>query len=326
MSFSAASFSLHGARWPAGRKPGRAIADDRDRDHVHRDGEDARDDAGDEQLADVLLGDQAVDREHRRGRDHDAERAAGRDHAGREALRIAEAAHLRIGDLGEGRGGRDRGAADRREAAAGRDRRDAEPAAQMAEERIGGAEQLAAHARGGGERAHQQEQRHHGEIEVGHRAHRGVADDLQRRQAGGEIAEAGDADEAHRHADRHAQQHQDEQADEPDDRDGVGAHGLLDRPRRVHRASSSARDGRSADRYAPRSAAPPRRRRSRRPRRTARPGCAGRRSARCRRAWSPPCRTACRSAPRRRTAAPAWRTRPWRAARAGRYWRRPDRP
>ena len=46
---------------------------------------DARHDAGDEQLADVLLGDQAVDREHGRGRDHDAERAAGRDHAGGEA-------------------------------------------------------------------------------------------------------------------------------------------------------------------------------------------------------------------------------------------------
>ena len=56
------------------------------------------DDAGDEQLADVLLGDEAVDREHRRGRDHDAERAAGRDHAGGERLRVAVAAHLRIGD------------------------------------------------------------------------------------------------------------------------------------------------------------------------------------------------------------------------------------
>jgi len=34
-------------------------------------------DAGDEQLADVLLGDQPVDREHRRRWNHDAQCAAG---------------------------------------------------------------------------------------------------------------------------------------------------------------------------------------------------------------------------------------------------------
>ena len=224
MSFSAASFSLQRRALAGRQEAGPRVSDDRDGDHVHRDGEDAGQDAGDEQLADVLLGDQAVDREHGGGRDHDAERAAGRDHAGRERLRIAEAPHLGIRHLGEGRGGRDRGAADRREAAAGRDGGNAEPAAQMAEEGIGGAEQLAAHARGGGERAHQQEQRDHREVEVGHRAHRGVAHDLQRRPAGGEVGKAGHADEAHRHADRHAQQHQHEQGDEADDRDRVGAH------------------------------------------------------------------------------------------------------
>ena len=214
---------------PRAARPGRQEvrphpADDGDRHHVHHHGEDAGDDAGDEQLADVLLGDQAVDREHGRRRDHDAERAAGRDHAGRERLRIAVAAHLRIGDARERRGGRDRRAADRGEAAAGRDGGDAEPAAQMAEEGVGGAEQLAAHARRGRERAHQQEQRDDREIEVGHRPHRGVADVLERRPAADEIGEAADADEAHRHADRHAQQHQHEQRDEPDDGDGVGAH------------------------------------------------------------------------------------------------------
>ena len=41
----------------------------------------------------------AVDRKHDRRRDHDAERPARGDHAGRERLRIAVAAHLRIGDL-----------------------------------------------------------------------------------------------------------------------------------------------------------------------------------------------------------------------------------
>jgi hypothetical protein len=93
----------------------------------------------------------------------------------------------------------------------------------MADEGVGGAEQLAAHAGIGDERAHQQEHRDDAEGVVGHRAHRGLADHLQRRPAADEVAEAGDADEAHRHADRHAQQHQREQHDEADDGDGVGA-------------------------------------------------------------------------------------------------------
>ena len=86
-------------------------------------------DAGDEQLADVLLGDDAVDGEHGGRRQHGAERAAGRDHAGGEGLRIVVAAHLRVGDGGEGGGGRHRRAGDGREAAAGHDGGDAEPAA-----------------------------------------------------------------------------------------------------------------------------------------------------------------------------------------------------
>ena len=114
---------------PAGRKPGRSRPMMHDRQHVHRSGEQAGNDAGDEQLADVLLGDDAVDREHRRRRQHGAERAAGGDHAGGERLRIVVAAHLRIGDGREGRGGRDRRAGDRGKAGAGGDGGDAEPAA-----------------------------------------------------------------------------------------------------------------------------------------------------------------------------------------------------
>ena len=104
-------------------------------------------------------------------------------------------------------------------------------AAQMADETVGGAEQIAAHAGIGHERAHQQEHRDDAEGVVGHRAHRGLADQLERRRAADQVAEAGDADEAHRHADRHAQQHQREQRDKAEDGDGVGAHrALLTRP------------------------------------------------------------------------------------------------
>ena len=94
----------------------------------------------------------------------------------------------------------------------------------MADQGVGGTEQLAAHARGGDERAHQHEHRDHAEGVVGHRAHRRLADQLQRRAGADDHAEAGDADQPHRHADRHAQQHQREQHDEAEDGDGVGAH------------------------------------------------------------------------------------------------------
>ena len=183
-------------------------ADRHHRQHVHGGGEQSRNDAGDEQLTDILLGDDAVDREHGRRRQHGAERAAGGNDAGGEGLRIVVPPHFRIGDGGEGGGGRNRGAGDRGEAGAGGNGGDTKPAAEMADKRIGGAEQFAAHAGIGHERAHQQEHRDDAEGVIGHRPHRGVTDDLERGIAVDQIGKAADADQAHRHADRHAQQHQ----------------------------------------------------------------------------------------------------------------------
>ncbi len=203
--------------------------DDDDGEYVHRSGKQSRNDAGDEQLADVLLGDDAVDRKHGGRRQHGAERAAGRDHAGGERLRISVAAHLRIGDRSEGGGGSDRGARDGGKAGTGRDGRDAEPAAEMTGERIGGAEQFAAHAGIGYERAHQQKHGNDAEGVIGHRPHRGMTDDLQRRLAADEIGKAAHAHEAHGHADRHAHQHQAEEDEKSDYGDEVGAQiNLLD--------------------------------------------------------------------------------------------------
>jgi hypothetical protein len=204
--------------------------DDHNCEHVHGRGEQARNDPGDEQFADVLLGNDAVDRQHGRRRQHGAKRAAGGDHAGGERLRIVVAAHFRIGDGGERRGGCDRRTRDRRKAGARRNGGDAEPALEMSDERIGGAEQLAAHARVGYERAHQEKHRDDAERVVGHRAHGGEADVLQRRRTADDVGKAGHADEPHRHADRHAQQHQNEQADKAKDRDRVSTQMHFIRP------------------------------------------------------------------------------------------------
>ena len=106
-------------------------------------------------------------------------------------LRVVVAPHFRIGDGGESGGGGDRRARDRGEAGAGRDGGDAEPALEMAEEGIGGAEQFAAHAGIGHERAHQQKHRDDAEGVIGHRAHRGQADAFQRRGAADDVGKAG---------------------------------------------------------------------------------------------------------------------------------------
>ena len=118
-----------------------------------------------------------------------------------ERVRVAELLHGRIGDLGHGGGGGDRGAADRAEAGAGDDRRHREPAAQMADEGVGGAEQLLRHAGARDEVAHQDEQRHHRQRVVAP----GLVDlGLHHRHGGREVpvAQIGDAEEAdHAHGD-----------------------------------------------------------------------------------------------------------------------------
>jgi hypothetical protein len=193
------------------------------------------------------------------------------------SLRIAEAAHLRVGHGRKGRRRSHRRTADRREAAASRNRRDPQAAAQMADEAVGGTEQIAAHAGIADEGPHQQEHRNDAERIVRHRTHRGLADQFQRRRAADQIAKAGYADETHGHADRHAQQHQHEQRDKTQNGNGIGTHAVLTPwPRSWGRAS--AQDERSGARCGSRSEAPRRRRQSMRPRRTARSASAYRRS------------------------------------------------
>ena len=130
-----------------------------------------------------------------------------------------------------------------------------------------------------GELTHQQEHRDDAERVVGHGPHRGLADHFQRRLGADQIAEAGDADQSHRHADRHAQQHHHEQRDEAEDRDQIGTHhstGCF-----LNSVSISGWNDRAA-RCAARSTARPRNRRATPPRRTARSADAGRRSRYCR--------------------------------------------
>ncbi len=205
-----------------GRRAGRRVApgDPADRGHHQRRAHQARQHAGGEELADVGLGDDAVDDHDRRRRDHDAQRAAGRDDAGGQVGRIAVPLHLRIGHLGHRRRGGDRRAADRAEAGAGDDGGVGQPAAHMADEGEGSAEQLVRQPGTGDEVAHQDEQRHHAQ-RVGEAA---VVDHLRGAGRGGRPAaqqpQPDIADEAHREGQRQAQQRQQEDRTEAEQRLG----------------------------------------------------------------------------------------------------------
>ena len=186
-------------------------ADERDGDQEHRREQEPGQHAGEEQLADRLLGENGVDHHAGARRDQDAERAAGGDHAGGEAVAVAVAAHLRQRDLADGRRARDRGAGQRREPGAGRDRRAGEAATPMADPGIGGGVEIARHSGQGRELSHQDEQRNDAE-----RIRRCEVKRLGAEQRGGgrpagERGKSDAADEQHRDADRHAQAEQHEQ-------------------------------------------------------------------------------------------------------------------
>jgi hypothetical protein len=194
------------ARSASGPLAGFAPADvlHRQAEQHHRD--EARQDAGGEQLADAGVGHDPVDDHDGRRRDQDAERPARGDRADRELVGIVVLAHRRIGDLGHRRRGRDRRAADRAEACAREHGRHRQAAAQVADDGVAGAVELLRHAGAGDEVAHQDEERHHRQRVLEARL---VDDRRRRRHRRAEAAhppQAEEADQAHRDRDRHAQE------------------------------------------------------------------------------------------------------------------------
>ncbi len=172
-----------------------------------------------EQPADIGLGEDPVDHHDGRRGDHDAEGAPARHHARGEPVGVAEALHGRIGHLGEGGGGGDRRAADSAETRRGPHRGHGQPAPQVADEGVGGAEELLGHARAGDEVAHEDEQRHHGEGVVASRlVHLGL--DGRGRHHPVPVAHIGVAHEPHHgHGERdgHPQAAQHHHGGEPDE-------------------------------------------------------------------------------------------------------------
>ena len=190
-------------------------------EHVAQHRDEARHHRGHEQFADRLLGEDGVDDQRDRGRDHDAQRAARCKSSGGQAPGIAVTAQLGQRDLSHGRGRGERRAADRAEAGAGADCGHRHAAAAMTEKRADEAEQAAAQAAMRGELTHQQEQRDDYQVVVREPRVGQILQGIEQREhlSRGEVEIAACADAEHRDADRHThdqQRHQDAEHAEAD--------------------------------------------------------------------------------------------------------------
>jgi hypothetical protein len=201
--------------------------DDADHDHVADHGDDAGEYGCHEQLADRFLGQDGVDHQRHRGRDHDAQCAAGRQRAGGQRAGIAIAFEFRQCHLAHGRRSGQRGAADGAEAGAGADGGNGDAALEVAEEGRDEAEQGLRQSAVGGELAHQQEQGYDDQVVVGKSRVGKVLQRVEQRQA---VADqepiAAGADHEHGDADRNAHHQQCHQDAEHDEADLHAAHGL----------------------------------------------------------------------------------------------------
>ena len=184
----------------------------RDHRHIAQRRKDAGNHRGCKQLGDVLLRQDGVNYQHDRGRDQDAQGAAGRERAGRQGAGIAGPAQFGQRHLAHGRRGGERGAADRSEARACADCSHSDATLAMPEESFGGLEQSLGHAADRRELPHQQEQRHDrqrmvGELDVGQCLHL-----VQyRRQAAIDLPRTGQAQQQHRKPDWKPEKYQKQQ-------------------------------------------------------------------------------------------------------------------
>ena len=211
-----------------------ALADEARREHGHRGDrrdkgerqQQARHHAGEEHVADRLLGDEGIDDHHHARRDDHAEHRGARHHADREALGIVEADHLRHRHAREHRRRRDRGAGDGGKGRVGGDGGDAEPAAQAAEQLVGDLIDVGAEAGFADDHPHHHEGRDAGVVVMPDRL-----GDRQRHHAhgdGGVALDEPDAEERHqaeRDADIAAAIDQQHDRDERDQADDEGFHG-----------------------------------------------------------------------------------------------------
>ena len=196
---------------------------DHDRDDKQECQQDARQHACQEQAPDAFLGEDRVDHEPGRRGDEDSQGTARRDRAGREAVVIVVALHLRQGDAAHGQRRGERRPRQRRETRTADDGRRGKAATQVAEPSVRGVIEIAAHPRHTREVPHENEQRDDQQRKV-----RRLAENLARQSRDrGLGADHVDPDRPHQHhgePDRHPDEKQDEKRGEAEERDSLAGH------------------------------------------------------------------------------------------------------
>ena len=146
----------------AGGRISRADAGhDGDHQHVADGRDDARHKGGQEELGDVLLGQDRINHQGHRGRDENAQGSARSKGGGGKAAGVFVRLEFGQSHLTHGGGGGQRGAADRAKAGAGGYAGHGHAPAPVANEGVARLKQRAREPAVGGKLPHQQEQRHH---------------------------------------------------------------------------------------------------------------------------------------------------------------------
>jgi hypothetical protein len=181
-------------------------------DHHHSRQDHARNDAGEEQVADRLVGQNRPHHHQQARRDQHSEARAAADQPQRIGRVVAVSLHLRVSDGGEGRRGGHAGAGDEAKDQIAHHGRVGEAAGQSPEPAVGGPEHVGRDTRARDELAHQQEQRHDREEIFAQRLVGGARDEIQAElEVAGRKIEREEADNAEADRDLDAAEHQRQQ-------------------------------------------------------------------------------------------------------------------
>ena len=179
-----------------------------DRTHIQQGAQQAGQNTGKEQLADVGLGHDAVDHEGHAGRNHDAQSPGRGDAARGQRIAVTIALHLGVGHTRHGGRCGQAAAANGRKTRAGQHGGNRQTATQVPHKTVGGAVQLARDVRLVDQVAHQDEQRHHRERIVVDGAEGGFTHHEQGRAPAQDTQAPDHARDQHGHGNGHFQRNQ----------------------------------------------------------------------------------------------------------------------
>src|SRR5690606_34722732 len=189
------------------------------RAYVQHHAQDARQYSRNEQLADVIAGQHAIDNQGHAGRDHGTQGAGRGNSAACQGIGIAVALHGGVRDPGHGGRRRKAGTAYGREHAARQHCGNGQTATTMTDKAISEIEQVFGDIRPCHQIAHQDEQRDDGQVVVMNQAIRGFRSHIGGRTPINYVSKATNTNQSHRYSDGYFQNHEHDQDDHASDND-----------------------------------------------------------------------------------------------------------